>query len=72
MKGHYLAALVLTGVWSSPAPAQGFTHLHSFVSTNGTTPCAGLAAAGDALYGVAKNGGGGDGGSVFRLDASGA
>ena len=71
MKGHYLAAFVLAGVWSSPAPAQRFTNLHSLGCPDGTTPCAGLATTGGALYGAAKNYGGGNYGSVFRLGADG-
>ena len=66
-----LAGLIL---WpAGRAAAQGFTNLHSFVFTNGTTPYAGLLVAGNTLYGTAENyGGGGNCGSVFKLAADGS
>jgi len=53
--------------------AQIFTNLHNLVFTNGTTPYAGLIVSGNTLYGTAENyGGGGNCGSVFRMNTDGS
>lgn len=66
------AVLVVCAAAAIGLPAQTFTTLHSFDSTDGANPIAGLIQAADGnLYGAATNGGAHSDGTVFKIITSG-
>src|SRR5882762_1794370 len=71
LKQFILVAAVSTAMVAS---AANYSVLHHFTgSTNdGAYPYGKLIVSGGVLYGTTENGGSGNGGTVFRLDADGA
>jgi uncharacterized repeat protein (TIGR03803 family) len=66
-------ALALYALTATALPAQTFTLLYSFESTDGAYPNGGLTQATDGnLYGTTYGGGVDDGGTIFRITTSGA
>jgi uncharacterized repeat protein (TIGR03803 family) len=67
------AVCVLCAATAIASPAQTFTTLYSFDSTDGSGPHAGLVQATDgSLFGTATSGGAnGDGGTVFKITPTG-
>ncbi len=74
-----LIPTAVTNAYGEPAFSYGFTNLHSFPATygsmitnsDGTSPYAGLAIAGNTLYGTARQGGEWGNGTVFKLNTDG-
>src|SRR6266404_1602284 len=59
-------------VFAVNTSGTGFTNLHSFNGSDGTSPVAGLTLSGSTLYGTASGGGSSGNGTVFAVNTDGS